>query len=136
MNQINFSTVACGDTIWLGGGTYTSSLRFSKTCTSSAVLNIESVLATDSVPTSASGYTSAILGQVVMSGGQIVINSGAYITINGRKGTIGTEGTFGIVVECSSNCDAVTVAESGSVANATLTYIELFGTLWSLRREW
>ena len=62
-----------------------------------------------------------------MSGGQIVINSGAYITINGRKGTIGTEGTFGIVVECSSNCDAVTVAESGSVANATLTYIELFG---------
>jgi hypothetical protein len=127
LNQINFTSVACGDTIWLGGGTYTTSMTVSKSCTSSSVLTIQSVLPSDSVPTTAAGYTTAVLGQVIVSQGSMNISSGAYITISGRQGTIGTEGTFGISVQCTSNCDAMTIGTSGSVSNATLTYIELYG---------
>ena len=126
MNQINFSSVACGDTVWLGGGTYSSSMTVSKSCTSSTVLTIQSVISSDSVPTTAAGYTSAVLGQVVMNG-TITINAANYITINGRHGTIGTEGTFGIAVECNSNCDAITVGGSGAANNVTLTELELYG---------
>src|SRR6201996_9350723 len=75
MNQINFSSVACGDTIWIAGGTYTTSLTASKSCTSSAVLTVQSVLPSDTVPTTAAGYTSAVLNQVILQDSSIVINA-------------------------------------------------------------
>ena len=34
MSQINFSTLACGDTVWIAGGNYTTALRGNKICTS------------------------------------------------------------------------------------------------------
>src|SRR5260370_33492436 len=66
MNQINFSTVACGDTIWLGGGTYTTSLSPNKVCTAGNVLNIDRVLSTDSVPVAAQWWNSSFVIQVVI----------------------------------------------------------------------
>jgi hypothetical protein len=127
MNQINFSSVACGDIIWIAGGTYTTSISAAKSCTSSSVLTIQSVLPTDTVPTSAPGYSSAVLNQVILQDSSIVINAANYITVSGRKGTIGTEGSFGIVVQCSNNCDAITVGGSGAANNVTLTYLEAYG---------
>src|SRR5260370_39116610 len=68
MNQINFSAVACGDTIWLAGGTYTTQLAINKTCISGSPLAIYRVLSTDLVPTAAAGWNSSFDSQVVMSG--------------------------------------------------------------------
>jgi hypothetical protein len=129
MNQINWSTVACGDTVWLGGGTYTTSTTIAKTCTSGSQLTVESVLSTDSVPTSAPGYTTAVLNQVLISNGSIDFGGGAYITLNGRKGTIGTSSSFGISFRCPSgnSCVPITVGTSAAANNDTLTYLELYG---------
>ena len=127
LSSINSSSVACGDTVWLAGGTYTTNLTVSKNCTSSSQLTIQSVLSSDSVPTSAAGYTAAVLNQVVVQDASFVTSSGAYITISGRHGIIGTEGTFGIVIQCSTNCDTITVTSSGATSNITLTEMELYG---------
>lgn len=127
-NQVNFSSVACGDTIWLGGGTYTTAMSVSKTCSSGSQLMISSVLSTDATPTSAPGYTTAVLNQVIGSSGGIDVQ-GAYITVNGRKGTVGTEGTFGIVLQCSSgnSCGPMTIGSSVNSSNITITEIEVYG---------
>jgi len=128
MSQINFSTLACGDTVWIAGGTYTTSLTPNKTCTSSAVLTINRVLSTDAVPVAAAGWSSGFDSQVVISNASINLAAGSYITINGRIGSVAGN-NFGISVKCtsSSGCDGVDGAGSGNLSNITLQYIELYG---------
>lgn len=129
LSQINWSTVACGDIVWLGGGTYTTSTTIAKSCTSGSPLTVQSVLSSDATPTSAAGYTSAVLNQVLVSNSSIDVDSGAYITLNGRKGVIGTSSSFGISMQCPSGngCGPITVGESSAATNVTLTYLELYG---------
>jgi hypothetical protein len=129
MNQINWSMVACGDTIWLAGGTYTTGLTINKTCTSSTVLNINRVLSTDPAPTAAAGWNTSYDSQVVISDATINVAGGAYYTINGRQGGVPSV-NFGIRVQCvngGGGCDAVDGAGSGNISNVTLTHLELFG---------
>ncbi len=128
MSQIGWSSVACGDTIWIGGGTYTSGLTINKTCTASTPLTIQSVLSTDSVPAAAAGYTSAVLGQVIILNGGVNLSGGAFVTLSGRVGSP-TEDNFGISVQCTSQggCDAFSGAGSGNLTNFTVTYVEMYG---------
>lgn len=128
MNQINFSSVACGDTIWIAGGTYTTQLAINKTCTSGTVLNINRVLSTDSVPTAAAGWNSSYDRQVVISNAEIVIDGGAYYTINGREGTPASN-NLGISVRCTGGggCNGMDGAGSGNLSNITISYVELSG---------
>jgi len=128
MSQINFSAVGCGDTIWIAGGTYTTSLNVNKTCTSSSVLNINRVLASDAAPAAAAGWNKDYDSQVIISNANINLAAGAYYTINGREGSISGD-NFGISVQCTSSggCDGVDGAGSGSLSNITLSYVELFG---------
>jgi len=129
MNQINFSTVACGDTIWLAGGTYTTGLSVNKNCTAGNVLTIERVLSTDTVPASAPGWNSAFDSQVVIQSSQITIGGGNYWTIDGRIGT--TAGNnFGIAVQYTSGSGGNGIFESNSVGvvtNITFSHVELMG---------
>lgn len=119
---------ACGDTIWIGGGTYTTNATITKTCTSGTILTIESVLSTDATPTSAPGYTTAVLNQVVMSNNFMDFN-GAYITLSGRTGVPGSSSSYGISFQCPSgnSCGPVTVGASAAANNITLSYLEMFG---------
>jgi hypothetical protein len=131
MSQINWSSVACGDTIWLGGGTYTTGLSINKTCTASAPLTIQSVLSTDSTPTSAAGYTSAVLDQVIILNSGVNLSAGAYVTLSGRVGTPAAN-NFGISVQCDNSaglkgCNAFSGAGSGSLTNFTVSYVEMYG---------
>ncbi len=131
LNTINWSSVACGDTIWLGGGTYTTGLTINKTCTASAPLTIQSVLSTDSAPKSAAGYTSAVLNKVIILNRSVNLSAGAYITLNGRIGTAAQD-NFGISVQCNntaglSGCNAFTGAGSGNLTNITVSHVEMFG---------
>ena len=57
MNQINFSSVACGDTIWVAGGNYSTTLTAAKNCSSGSPLTINRVLASDSTPAAAAGWS-------------------------------------------------------------------------------
>ncbi len=131
MNQINWSSVACGDTIWLGGGTYTTGLTINKTCTASSPLNIQSVLATDSAATGTAGYTSAVLNKVLILNASVDLSGGAYYTLNGRVGN-SAGNNYGITVQCTntkgqSGCDAINGAQSGNLTNVTVTHVEMYG---------
>lgn len=127
MSSVNFSSVSCGDTIWLGGGTYTTQLSVAKSCTSGSMLTIESVLATDSVPTSATGYTTAVLNQVILSNNSISFGGAAsYVTISGRQGTVLGD-NFGISIQFTSPGYGIILSGSSTASNLTFSYIEVYG---------
>jgi hypothetical protein len=87
------------------------------------------VLSTDSVPTSAAGYTTAVLDQVIILNNEIDFLSGSYVTVNGRQGSPG--GTpFGISVQCNlpkGGCQGVSGGESGDLNYMTMKFIEVLG---------
>lgn len=115
LDQINFSSMACGDTIWIGGGTYTTNLNISKTCTATSPLLIQTVLSIDSVPTSAAGYTTADLSQAVFSGNQITASC-VYCTLSGRKGTwAGGTPSYGIYQTEPTSGGVTAINTSGDV---------------------
>ena len=117
--SINFSTVACGDTIWVAAGTYTGSMTWSKVCTSGNVLTISSVLSTDTVPTSAPGYSSsyAYPNQVVNNNGSISWSS-SYITMDGRMGDAQSGIPYGIQYLYTGN-SAKAICMQGPCGNNT-----------------
>jgi hypothetical protein len=131
LSQINFSTVACGDTVWIAGGTYTTGLKVNKTCTSSSVLNINRVLSSDSVPAAAAGWDAAYDSQVILPNISVP-GPAAYITINGRKWQGGVEGSGGIqVLIPGSSGDGIDASNTGSTGPAidhiSWEYIEVYG---------
>src|SRR6202790_847750 len=126
MSQVNFSTVSCGDTIWLAAGTYTTGLTLNKTCTIASPLTIQSVLPTDTVPAAATGYTNSVPGKVILLNGGVDLAAGSYVTLSGRSGTPNGN-NFGISVQCNNasglgGCAAFSGAESGNISNMTVTY--------------
>ena len=99
-NEINWSSVSCGDTIWVagnnGGAAYTGNLTpTNKVCTSSTVININRVLSTDAVPVAAPGWQSTFDSQVVINNASVSMN-GQYIWINGRVGDAQSSVPYGI----------------------------------------
>ena len=86
----SWSSVSPGDTVWLAGGTYTTKLTASKSGTNAARIYIKRVLATDSVPASATGWEPSFdshVSFVVPYNGpnesQLLL-SGDYITADGQ----------------------------------------------------
>jgi len=129
MSSINFSSVACGDTIWLAGGTYTTAIpTISKNCTSGNILTIARVLSTDPVGTGFPGWSSAFDSQVILQNTTIEIGAGNYWTMDGRIGTVAGN-NFGISLQITgSSGTGIDEADIGSaVTHVTFTHIELFG---------
>jgi hypothetical protein len=124
MSQINFSTLACGDTVWIAGGSYTTSLRGNKSCTSTAVLTFNRVRTTDTVAAAAAGWSTSYDSLVTLPNIDIPGPS-AYITISGRI-------AYGIqVLMPGSSGDGIDGGEgSGSgqpIDHITWAYIEVYG---------
>jgi hypothetical protein len=127
MNQINFSAVACGDTIWIAGGTYTSALSPTKSCTATTVLNIFRVLSTDSVPIGAAGWNSAFDSTVILSNAGINVGNGsAYWTVDGRVGTVASN-NFGISAQFTGGNYGIEFAAGASANHLTFSHIEIYG---------
>ena len=120
IDQINFTAVACGDTVWLAGGTYTTALTISKTCMSGSPLKIYRVLSTDPVPVAAAGWNSAFDTKVILNNVPISINASAYNIISGRV-------AYGIQVARSTGGTAVSSPGSGTADHITVAYVELYG---------
>ena len=133
MGQINFSTVACGDTIWLAGGTYSTSLTVGKDCSGGSTLYIKRVLSSDAVPVAASGWKSAFDSQVIIldwSGfAGIRLNGIQNVVIDGRFGhPLGASPVaYGILLHCATltNCDGIDDGAGNN--NSTIQNIEAFG---------
>jgi hypothetical protein len=131
MSQINFSSVACGDTIWLAGGTYSTTMSPVKNCSSGATLTIERVLSTDSVPTAAAGWSSSFDSQVIIVDwtgfAGIRLNGINKVTIDGRQGNPFNGTSYGILLHCATltSCDGIDDGAGNS--NYTIQNIEVYG---------
>lgn len=120
MSSINFTSVACGDTIWIAGGNYTQTINATKVCTAGNVLSINRVLATDAVPVAAAGWSSGFDSTVNIAGPTCDLE-GDYITISGRiaGGIVGTTTAGG-----GNSCIG---AASRSISHDTLDHIKFAG---------
>jgi hypothetical protein len=126
MNQIKFSAVGCGDTIWIAGGTYATPLSGSKTCTAGNVLAINRVRSTDAAAAAAPGWNASYDSLVVLPNIDVP-GPAAYMTISGRI-------PYGIqVLIPGKEGDGIDGGEgSGSgvgqpIDHITWTYIEVYG---------
>jgi hypothetical protein len=86
----NWANVAPGDTVWLAGGTYNTSLLITKSGTSGNVITIGRAISSSTACTGAAGWSSAFDSQVVLAGtggnhsSQIEVEA-SYITVNGNE---------------------------------------------------
>ena len=126
LNQISFANVACGDTVWIAGGNYSTSLRGNKLCTTANPLVIKRVLSADAVPVAAAGWSASFDGTVILPAIDIPGPS-AYITIDGRM-------PYGIQVQIPGSSGAGISGGEGSGSGAsqpidhlTFTYVEVVG---------
>lgn len=133
MNQINWSSVACGDTVWWAGGTYTTGadIAVSKVCTASTIININRVLSTDAVPVAAAGWSSAYDSQVILPNINVE-GPQAYINFNGRAWQSGTLGSGGIQIlipgtEGDGIDGGVHSFTATAIDHITWQYVEIFG---------
>jgi hypothetical protein len=67
MDEINWSCVQPGDTVWLAGGTYTQGFAPGASGAAGKPITIARVLSTDTVGTAAPGYKAAFDSQVVVT---------------------------------------------------------------------
>ena len=126
MNQINFAALNCGDTVWLAGGAYATPLRGNASCSAGKVLTFQRVLATDSTPASAAGWSSSFDSLVSLPNIDIP-GPAAYITVSGRS-------AYGMqVLIPGSSGDGIDGGEgnrtgtSQPIDHITFTYVEVYG---------
>src|SRR5580658_311438 len=67
MDQINWSCVSAGDTVWIAGGTYSQGFVVGASGTATKPIYIARVLSTDEVPASAPGWSPAFDAQVIVT---------------------------------------------------------------------
>ena len=130
MNQINFSSVACGDTIWIAGGNYSTTLTAAKNCSSGSPLTINRVLASDSTAAASPGWSSAFASQVVIASPSgstgIRLNGINNVVIDGRAGNPSKGTAYGILVQCTvTSCDGIDDGASNN--NYTIQNVEVYG---------
>lgn len=131
-SSINYSSVACGDTIWIAGNsTYTTTLNINKTCTSGNPLTLKGVLATDTTPVASPGWSSAFdvsVNQIKATNAQVIFCC-AYIVFDGRVGDAQSQVPYGM--QFSYTTDGWTPAMGPNTStgsnNVTVTHIEDIG---------
>jgi len=130
----NINNAACGDTIWVAGGTYTMQLNITKNCTAGSVLSIRRARSDASESTGADGWSPAFDSTVIQTANDaIFLNTGGnvnYITVSGR--TTASGGTNGWYINLTAG--GVQLAgikiDHGSgrtVTHNTFEYIDIQG---------
>jgi hypothetical protein len=118
-SSLSWSSVKAGDTVWLAGGSYSSGLTTGASGASGSPITINRVLATDSVPTSAAGWSASFASQAGFP--SINVPGQSWVTINGRVPS-------GILVTVGSGGgNGMSGASSGNISNILVTYVEFVG---------
>lgn len=126
-DRIDYSKIACGDTIWIAGAVYSSTLTPSKSCTSGSPLRIYRATSSDSAAGSAAGWNSSFDSQVQIKADPGIDDPGSSsVTIDGRFRAPSTN--YGIkVIIPGGGGNGVKAAESNSVDGLKLYNIEVLG---------
>ncbi len=129
MNQINWSSVSPGDTIWLAGGTYTTPISVAKSGTLTNRINVQRVRSTDTVPVAAAGWNGAFDTQVIINNDRAIRfesstnGVGSYVTIDGR-----IDSGIRAYTSCSTNwADSALSVETNNITDIVVQYIDMAG---------
>lgn len=127
MSGINWSSVSCGDTIWIAGGTYGSTLSPQKVCSSGSQLYIRRARGDAPACTSAAGWSSGFDSTVQMSGdsGIAFDYANSYVTISGR--TISSGGSNGWKISSSDTASSGIWVAAAVNTYITIEYMDLQG---------
>ena len=117
------SGVNAGDTVYLAGGNYSTTLVPNTSGNSSAWITVQRVRSTDSAATSAAGWSSSFDSQVVINTGSDALDFNtvgiSYVIIDGR-----IDGGMQLV---TPNSDGASVSFNYAVDHITLTNLDLAG---------
>ena len=127
LNNINWGSVSCGDTIWVAGGTYTQDLSPKKNCTSASRLYIRRARSDAPECTGASGWSSSFDSTVEMYRTTITFESYNYITVSGR--TTASGGGYGWLINFPGVSSGIGIEwPNGSTGSyITVEYMEVRG---------
>ncbi len=127
---INWSSVSCGDTIWVAGGSYSSSLNVAaKACSSGSPLAIRRARSDSTDCTGASGWSSGFDSTINQTNTQITIASNSsYITVSGR--TTASGGGYGWKASITGTSGFIITIGGGksNINYVTFEYMELAGS--------
>ncbi len=128
LNQIAWSSVAAGDTIWIAGGSYTTGLNVGKNGTAQSPILITRVSSDparsrptiDDVAKSAAGWSAAYDSRVVVASGGPLKIAASYIQIDGRI-------DMGMRFSVSNSGGLPTSCDITGANTVTLSYLDLTG---------
>ena len=124
-NGINWNSVACGDTIWVAGGTYTQDLILQKNCTSGSQLFIRKARVDASGCVSAAGWSSDFNATVrQVNAGISILTSVDYNTVSGR--TTASGGSHGWFIDFTASTSGTGIYIEGTSTDADYNTFEYF----------
>lgn len=126
---IPWGSVACGDTVWVAGGSYTKDLAPSKKCTASSRLSIQAARSDAAAATSAAGWSSSFTSKVhQVSGAGISFNGDwDYITISGRTTASGGSRGWWIDMTGRTSGTGIEFANGAGADFNTMEYMDVQG---------
>ncbi len=131
VENINWSSLAAGDTVWVASGTYTGNLEPGKSGTSGSKIKIRRARADSTQCTSATGWNSSY-DALVTHTGAIIVGDFSHIVISGASTQSGTDAfaaRYGWLIDQSSFTSGTGVFYNNS-ATATgweVRWLELKG---------
>ncbi len=126
---INWSSVACGDTIWVAGGDYSQNLQTFKNCTSGSQLFVRRARGDAAESTGASGWSVA-LNATIKHSGSIVNGNGNWYTVSGAtSANPAAFGSYGwVITKTGTACSSPIDFPNGATAsNLKFEYLSLQG---------
>jgi hypothetical protein len=128
LNNINWPSVSCGDTIWVAGGAYTETLSPAKTCSSGSRLYIKRARGDAAECTEASGWSGSYDATINHTASPAInLNSAQYVTVSGRTTSSGGDYGWYINLTARTEGNAVEATHLGSASHDTIEYVEIRG---------
>lgn len=124
---ITWASVSCGDTIWVAGGTYTTTLSPAKTCASNTQLNVRRARSDATECTGAAGWNSGF-DDVVKTTADTGVSWGSsdWIVVSGRTTAAGGGNGWEIDLTARTSGTGV-LSKNGAASNNTIEYFYIHG---------
>ncbi|MGZ6249219.1 MAG: hypothetical protein ACXWMC_06365 [Syntrophales bacterium] len=129
LNNINWGSVSCGDSIWVAGGTYTQDLSPQKNCTSGSRLYIRRARSDATECTGSAGWSSGYDATVHQTGGAGISFSGNYnyIVVSGRTSSSGGSNGWWIDFSGLTYGPGIEWPNGSNASYNTIEYMDLQG---------
>ena len=128
--SINWSSITCGDTIWVAGGTYNEHLYLDKTCTNSTRTYIRRARSDATECTSAAGWSAGMDSTVLQDQYSIRVEAGKtakYITVSGKTTSSGGDHGWHVDYKGMTSGSGINFVDTSTTEYLVFEYLDLEG---------